>query len=58
MSVEQPPGVFAVQCPRCKRYMLVEQTDRGKVVPCLLCKAPIRVGGTGLHGPNGGGAKP
>jgi hypothetical protein len=57
MSVEQPPGVFAVQCPRCKRYMLVEQTDRGKVVPCLLCKAPIRVGGTGLHGPTGG-AKP
>jgi hypothetical protein len=25
--------------------MLVEGHDRGKVVPCLLCKTPIRVGG-------------
>jgi hypothetical protein len=24
--------------------MLVEQQDCGKVVPCLLCKTPIRVG--------------
>jgi hypothetical protein len=42
-----PPGVFAVQCPnpRCRKYMLVEEHDRGKVVPCLLCKTPIRVGG-------------
>lgn len=42
-----PPGVFAVQCPnaKCKRYMLVEDHDRGKVVPCLLCKTPIKVGG-------------
>ncbi|MBI1918042.1 MAG: hypothetical protein HYS12_25400 [Planctomycetes bacterium] len=41
------PGVFAVQCPnpKCRKYMLVEEHDRGKVVPCLLCKTPIRVGG-------------
>ena len=37
---------FAVQCPeaKCRKYMLVEEYDRGKVVPCLICKAPIRVG--------------
>ena len=41
-----PPGVFAVQCPnvKCKRYMLVEEHDRGKVVTCLLCKTAIKVG--------------
>jgi hypothetical protein len=41
-----PAGVFAVQCPnpRCRKYMLVEEHDRDKVVPCLLCKAPIRIG--------------
>ena len=40
--------VFAVQCPepKCRKYMLVEEVDRGKVVPCLICKTPIRVGGT------------
>jgi hypothetical protein len=39
-------GVFAVQCPnpKCRKYMLVEEHDRGKVVPCLLCKTSIRVG--------------
>ncbi|MBL8799734.1 MAG: hypothetical protein JNM56_37980 [Planctomycetia bacterium] len=39
--------VFAVQCPNasCKKYQLVEEHDRGKVVNCLLCKTPIRVGG-------------
>jgi hypothetical protein len=38
--------VFAVQCPepRCRKFMLVEEEDRGKVVPCLICKTPIRVG--------------
>jgi hypothetical protein len=42
-----PSGVFAVQCPnpRCRKYMLVEDYDRGNVVPCLLCKTAIRVGG-------------
>jgi hypothetical protein len=39
--------VFAVQCPnpRCRKFMLVEDHDRNKVVTCLLCKTPIRVGG-------------
>jgi len=39
--------VFAVQCPnpRCRKFMLVEEQDRDKVVPCLLCKAQIKVGG-------------
>ncbi len=38
--------VFAVQCPeaRCRKFMLVEEHDRGKIVPCLICKTPIRVG--------------
>jgi hypothetical protein len=42
-----PAGVFAVQCPnpRCRKFMLVEEHDRGNVVTCLLCKTPIRVGG-------------
>jgi hypothetical protein len=40
-----PAGVFAVQCPnpRCRKFMLVEQHDRGKTVACLLCKTPIRI---------------
>jgi hypothetical protein len=44
--------VFAVQCPnpRCRKYMLVEDQDRNKVVTCLLCKTPIRVG-TGSAAP-------
>ncbi|HEV3257419.1 MAG TPA: hypothetical protein VG013_11100 [Gemmataceae bacterium] len=39
--------VFAVQCPnpKCRKYMLVEEQDRNKVVACLLCKTSIRVGG-------------
>ena len=38
--------VFAVQCPepRCRKFMLVEDHDRGTVVLCLVCKTPIRVG--------------
>jgi hypothetical protein len=41
--------VFAVQCPnaKCRKFMLVEDHERGKVVSCLLCKTPIRVGGGG-----------
>ena len=40
--------VFAVQCPepKCRKYMLVEEHDRGKVVACLICKSPIPTGGT------------
>jgi hypothetical protein len=39
--------VFAVQCPnaKCRKWMLVEDHDRGKVVHCLLCKTAIKVGG-------------
>jgi hypothetical protein len=39
--------VFAVRCPnaKCRKYMLVEDHDRNKIVNCLLCKTPIKVGG-------------
>ena len=38
--------VFAVQCPnpKCKKFMLVEADQQGKVVPCLLCRTSIKVG--------------
>jgi hypothetical protein len=41
-------GVFAVQCPnpKCRKFMLVEEQDRNKVVACLLCRTAIKVGGT------------
>ena len=41
--------VFAVQCPnpKCRKYMLVEEKDRGGVVQCLICKASIRLGKRG-----------
>lgn len=37
--------VAAVRCPnsKCRKFMLVEETDRGKVVACLICKQPIKV---------------
>ena len=37
--------VFAVRCPnpQCRKYMLVEEHDRGRVVTCLICKQPIKV---------------
>jgi hypothetical protein len=52
MPTSTPTGVFAVQCPnpRCRKYMLVEDHDRGNVVPCLLCKTAIRVGGAPVKG--------
>lgn len=36
--------VFAVQCPnpKCRKYMLVEEHQRGKTVACLICKSPIK----------------
>lgn len=39
--------VFAVQCPnaKCRKYMLVEDQDRNRIVSCLLCKTAIKVGG-------------
>jgi hypothetical protein len=38
--------VCAVQCPnpQCRKYQLVEERDRGKVVQCLICKSSIKVG--------------
>lgn len=38
--------VFAVQCPnpKCRKFMLVEQHQQGKVVPCLLCRTAIKIG--------------
>ena len=44
-SPSAPGGIFAVQCPKCKKFMFVEEYQRDQVVPCLLCKTPIRVGG-------------
>jgi ribosomal protein S27E len=37
--------VFAVRCPnpKCRKYQLVEDHDRGKVVKCLICKEPIQI---------------
>jgi hypothetical protein len=37
--------VFAIQCPnaKCRKYMLVEEKDRGKLVFCLICKTAIKV---------------
>jgi hypothetical protein len=37
--------------------MLVEEHDRNKVVACLLCKTPIRVGG-GTPSPRSSKATP
>jgi hypothetical protein len=44
--------VFAVRCPaaRCRKYMLVEEADRGRVVPCLVCRQPVQVPGGGPTG--------
>jgi hypothetical protein len=38
--------VFAIQCPnpKCRKFMLVEEQERGKIVTCLLCREPIQVG--------------
>jgi hypothetical protein len=48
-------GVFAVRCPnpKCQKFMLVEEHDRNKVVSCLLCKTPIKVGGVSQSGGRG-----
>jgi hypothetical protein len=47
MSHAATPAVAAVQCPnpKCRKFMLVEDHEKGTVVACLLCKTPIRVGG-------------
>lgn len=45
--------VIAVRCPeeKCRKYQLVEETDRGKVVACLICKTSIRVPAAGASPP-------
>ena len=52
--------VFAVQCPnpKCRKYMLVEDIDRNKVVACLLCKTAIRVSGGPKTRPEGPRSSP
>lgn len=47
--------VLTVQCPnpKCRKYMLVEDRDRGQVVACLLCKTPIRIGTQAAPPPRG-----
>lgn len=37
--------VIAVRCPaaECRKYMLVEAEKAGQVVPCLICRSPVRV---------------
>ena len=37
--------VSAVRCPNpeCRKYMLVEDNQRGQVETCLICKQPIKV---------------
>ena len=37
--------VFSTRCPNpaCKKYQLVEAADRGKTIPCLICKLPIKI---------------
>ena len=39
------PMVVAVRCPnpRCRKFMLVEEHQRGQIVSCLICKEPIKV---------------
>ncbi len=43
---KEPNPVFAVQCPspNCRKFMLVEAHQQNQVVPCLICKTPIKVG--------------
>jgi hypothetical protein len=35
--------VSAIRCPACQKYQLVESADRGKSIPCLICKKPFSV---------------
>lgn len=37
--------VLAIQCPapKCRKFMLVEDHDKGRTVQCLICKAPIKL---------------
>ena len=46
-SIKEKVGnmVVAVRCPnpQCRKFMLVEEHQRGQVVSCLICKQPIKV---------------
>jgi hypothetical protein len=37
--------VVAVRCPnpQCRKFMLVEEHQRGQIVTCLICKQSIKV---------------
>lgn len=39
--------VLTVQCPAtaCRKYMMVEDGERGRVVSCLICRTKIAVPG-------------
>jgi hypothetical protein len=52
--------VFAIQCPnpKCRKFMLVEEQERGKVVTCLLCKEAIQVGAKPAQGPQVNPSRP
>ncbi len=52
--------VFAVKCPnpKCRKFMLVEDHDRNKVVTCLLCKAQIKVGAAPVRSSSTNPSKP
>jgi hypothetical protein len=43
--------VAAVRCPnpKCRKFMLVEDADQGKIVPCLICKQSVKVPLAGQH---------
>jgi hypothetical protein len=45
--------VAAVRCPnaKCRKYMLVEQVDQGKIISCLICKQPVKVPQPGSQSP-------
>jgi hypothetical protein len=52
--------VFAVQCPnpKCRKYMLVEEHEKGNTVNCLICKTQIRVGGGSAPSPKSSKSTP
>jgi hypothetical protein len=39
--------VSATRCPNknCQKFQLVEDADRGKTIPCLICKQPMKIAG-------------
>ena len=37
--------VFTLRCPSvgCRKYMLIEESDRGRRLNCLVCKQPFDI---------------